>query len=70
LLSKPSVAGIEFARCGNVSGLSVGMCLGGDIEVLQQELFPLCLMLYPTLNVSWELVRQMLHLMGREFMLN
>ncbi|MEM8611206.1 MAG: hypothetical protein AAGF93_04230 [Cyanobacteria bacterium P01_H01_bin.105] len=34
---------------------------------IQQELFPLCAMLYPTLNVSWELVRQMLHLLAREF---
>ncbi|MGD1854424.1 MAG: hypothetical protein ACFB2W_09245 [Leptolyngbyaceae cyanobacterium] len=34
---------------------------------IQQELFPLCVMLYPTLHVSWELVRQMLHLLAKEF---
>lgn len=30
------------------------------------ELFPLCVMLYPRLNVQWELVRQMLHLLRQE----
>ncbi|MGD1855639.1 MAG: hypothetical protein ACFB2W_15470 [Leptolyngbyaceae cyanobacterium] len=38
-----------------------------SLDVVQQELFPLCVMLYPTLKVNWELVRQMLHLLGREF---
>ena len=38
-----------------------------NIAAIQQELFPLCVMLYPTLNVSWELVRQMLNLLQKEF---
>ncbi|MEQ9484113.1 hypothetical protein [Coleofasciculus sp. F4-SAH-05] len=38
-----------------------------SIAPIQQELFPLCVMLYPTLNVGWELVRQMIHLLGLEF---
>ena len=36
-------------------------------DAIQSELFPLCVMLYPTLKVHWELVRQMLHLLAREF---
>ncbi|MGD1855638.1 MAG: hypothetical protein ACFB2W_15465 [Leptolyngbyaceae cyanobacterium] len=36
-------------------------------DSIQEELFPLCVMLYPTLKVNWELVRQMLHLLAREF---
>ncbi|MEM8610907.1 MAG: hypothetical protein AAGF93_02735 [Cyanobacteria bacterium P01_H01_bin.105] len=36
-------------------------------DSIQEELFPLCVMLYPTLRVNWELVRQMLHLLAREF---
>lgn len=40
--------------------------LEGDISAIQQELFPLCVMLYPTLKVQWELIRQMLHLLGQE----
>ncbi|NEQ96521.1 MAG: hypothetical protein F6K30_07330 [Cyanothece sp. SIO2G6] len=37
------------------------------IGVVQQELFPLCVMLYPTFNVRWEIVRYMLVLLEREF---
>lgn len=33
--------------------------LEGNLQALEQELFPLCVMIYPRLNVSWELVRQM-----------
>ena len=33
---------------------------------LRQELFPLCAMIYPILNVRWELVRYMLLLLGHE----
>lgn len=40
--------------------------LEGNISAIQQELFPLCVMLYPTLKVSWEIIRQMLHLLGQE----
>jgi hypothetical protein len=40
--------------------------LEGNIAAIQQELFPLCVMLYPTLNVQWEIVRQMLYLLGQE----
>ncbi|MEH1962654.1 MAG: hypothetical protein V7L05_22950 [Nostoc sp.] len=35
-------------------------------EAIQQELFPLCVMLYPRLKVQWEVVRQMLHLLRQE----
>ncbi|URR35150.1 hypothetical protein NBE99_10945 [Thermosynechococcus sp. HN-54] len=37
-----------------------------SLDALQRELFPLCLMLYPCLNVTWELVFQMVHLLGKE----
>jgi Phycobilisome protein len=40
--------------------------LEGSVAPIQQELFPLCVMLYPTFNVQWELIRQMLHLLDRE----
>jgi len=40
--------------------------LEGSIAAIQQELFPLCVMIYPVLNVQWELIRQMLHLLGQE----
>lgn len=37
----------------------------GKIAAMQQKLFSLCVMLYPTLKVSWEKIRQMLHLLGQ-----
>ena len=40
--------------------------LEGNISAIQQELFPLCVMLYPTLKVKWEIVRQMLHLLSQQ----
>ncbi len=38
----------------------------GNISSIQQELFPLCVMLYSTLKVSWEKISQMLHVLGQE----
>lgn len=40
--------------------------LEGNIEAIQQELFPLCVMLYPILKVRWELVQEMIQLLGAE----
>lgn len=40
--------------------------LEGSIASVQQELFPLCVMLYPPLNVQWDLVRQLVQLLGQE----
>jgi Phycobilisome protein len=35
-------------------------------SILHDELFPLCVMLYPKFKVHWELIRQMLHFIGQE----
>ncbi|NJL65154.1 MAG: hypothetical protein HC903_29420 [Methylacidiphilales bacterium] len=40
--------------------------LEGNVSAIQQELFPLCVMLYPTFNIHWELIRQMLYFLGQE----
>jgi len=40
--------------------------LENSVSAVQQELFPLCVMLYPHLKVRWEIVRQMLHLLNGE----
>jgi hypothetical protein len=40
--------------------------LEGNLHALETELFPLCVMIYPRLNVSWELVNQMTHLLSKE----
>ncbi|MFS8909117.1 hypothetical protein [Synechococcus sp. OH2] len=44
----------------------LGLCaLEGSVAAVQQELFPLCVMLYPPLKVEWKLVRQMLELLDK-----
>jgi uncharacterized membrane protein (DUF2068 family) len=40
--------------------------LEGNLQALETELFPLCVMIYPRLNVSWELVSLMTHLLRKE----
>lgn len=40
--------------------------LESNIRAVQQELFPLCVMLYPRLKVSWTLVQEMLLFMSWE----
>ncbi|WP_353932232.1 hypothetical protein WJM97_06510 [Okeanomitos corallinicola TIOX110] len=40
--------------------------LEGNVSAIQEELFPLCVMLYPTLQVKWDIVRQMLYLLRFE----
>jgi hypothetical protein len=37
-----------------------------DIHALQEELFPLCVMLYPPLKVDWDLIRLMFKLIRRQ----
>jgi hypothetical protein len=40
--------------------------LEGDVSAVQRQLFPLCVMLYPRLRVKWQLVQDMLQVMGWE----
>ncbi len=40
--------------------------LEGNLSAIREELFPLCVLLYPALKVDWELVRQMLYLLAQE----
>lgn len=41
--------------------------LENNLSSVQQELFPLCIMLYPMFNVPWDMVRSMLMLIELEF---
>ena len=40
--------------------------LEGNLHALETELFPLCVMIYPKLNVNWGLVSKMTHLLPKE----
>jgi hypothetical protein len=64
LLSNPTV---KTASIRDVEMFQVYLCLcvlEDDIRSVQQELFPLCVMLYPRLKVSWRLIQDMLKTMG------
>lgn len=65
-LSAPNV---RVSSVRDVEMFQVYLCLcalEGSIRSVQQELFPLCVMLYPRLGVSWELVQEMLRTIGWE----
>ncbi|AFY32783.1 hypothetical protein [Calothrix sp. PCC 7507] len=65
-LSAPAVK-ISSIRDVEMFQVYLWLCaLEGNIAAIQQELFPLCVMLYPKLKVHWELIRQMLHFLGQE----
>ncbi len=60
---------VRISSIRDVEMFQVYLCLSlleGNMTAVQQELFPLCVMLYPPLKVSWQLVRQMLTLMEQE----
>ncbi|MEG4967959.1 hypothetical protein QUB11_15160 [Microcoleus sp. B6-A1] len=40
--------------------------LEGNLHALETELFPLCVMIYPKLNVNWGLISKMTHLLRKE----
>nr|WP_026732976.1 hypothetical protein [Fischerella sp. PCC 9605] len=66
LLREPRVQ-ISSIRDVEMFQVYLWVCsLEGSINAIQQELFPLCVMLYPRLQVQWELIRCMLHLLEQE----
>lgn len=54
---------VRTSSIRDVEMFQVYLCLcvlAGSVRSVQQELFPLCVMLYPPLGVSWRLVQEML----------
>jgi hypothetical protein len=65
-LSDPAVK-ISTIRDVEMFQVYLWVCaLEGSIAAVRQELFPLCVMLYPTLKVKWELVRHLIDLLEQE----
>jgi hypothetical protein len=65
-LSHPEV---RVSSIRDVEMFQIYLCLcamEGNIAAVQQELFPLCVMLYPPLNVHWNLVQQLILLLHQE----
>jgi hypothetical protein len=64
-LSSPIIR-VSSQRDAEMFQIYIWVCvLEQNFSSIQEELFPLCLMLYPKLKVHWELVRQMLHQLGK-----
>lgn len=66
LLNSPTV---RTSSIRDVEMFQVYLCLcvlESSIQAVQAELFPLCVMLYPRLRVSWKLVQDMLTAIGWE----
>jgi hypothetical protein len=60
---------VKTASIRDAEMFQVYLCLcvlEDDIRSVQRELFPLCVMLYPRLGVSWKLVQDMLKIVGWE----
>jgi hypothetical protein len=54
---------VRVSSIRDVEMFQIYLCLcvlEGNIASVQQELFPLCVMLYPPLRVNWQLVQQLL----------
>ena len=60
---------VRTSSIRDVEMFQVYLCLcalEGNLRSVQRELFPLCVMLYPQLNVSWQLVQDMLKVLRWE----
>lgn len=60
---------VRLSSIRDAEMVQIYLCLAAmenSIDVLKKELFPLCVMLYPPLNVSWALVRQLIDLLSYE----
>lgn len=60
---------VRISSIRDVEMFQVYLCLcllEGSIAAVKEELFPLCVMLYPPLKVDWKLVQGMLRLLSRE----
>ncbi len=64
-----SAAAIRTSSLRDIEMFQLYLCvclLEGNVRSVQEQLFPLCVMLYPRLHVSWQLVQEMLAAMGWE----
>jgi hypothetical protein len=67
-LNKPVVAE-STKRDLEMFQVYLWLCLlEGKMEVMEQELLPLCLMVFPSVDVTWQLVEQMLQLLVDELL--
>jgi len=64
-----TIPAVRTASIRDAEMFQVYVCLcalTGNLRSVQQELFPLCIMLYPRLGVQWNLVQEMLRILSWE----
>jgi len=67
-LNNPAIA-VSTIRDLEMFQVYLWLCaLEGSATVVEQELLPLCMMVFPSVDVTWELVEQMLGLLVDELM--
>ena len=65
-LSEPAVRSSSIRDIEMFQGYLWLCALEGNMTVVEQELLPLCSMVFPSIDVSWELVEQLLPLLVAE----
>jgi hypothetical protein len=66
--SRPDVAASTMRDLTMIQGYILLSLLEQNIVAIEQELLPLCVMVFPSVNVAWSLVEQTLHLLIEEML--
>ncbi|MGD2180844.1 hypothetical protein [Lusitaniella coriacea] len=64
---------VQISSRRDIEMFQVYLCvcaLEANISIVKQELFPLCVMLYPALEIKWELIQMLINLIGIEVQRN
>jgi hypothetical protein len=65
-LSEPEVRASSIRDIEMFQGYLWLCALEGNMRAVEEELLPLCIMVFPSINVTWELVEQLLPLLAAE----
>ncbi len=61
---------LEYSSTRDIELFQIYLCwcvLENSLRPIQRELFPMCVILYPRLHISWKLIQDMLNVMSEEF---
>lgn len=65
-LVQPEIAASTIRDLNMVQGYLWLCVMEQDMQAIEQELLPLCVMVFPSIDVKWQLVEQMLQLLVKE----
>jgi hypothetical protein len=61
---------MQYSSTRDIELIQIYLCwcvLDNSLRPIQRELFPMCVILYPRLHISWKLIQDMLNVMSEEF---